>query len=241
MPGYIDLHCHWVAEVDDGAPTIAEGIEMLRALRALGFETVIGTPHLRPALFDTKRADLQAAYDRMLPQIQACTDLPKVALSSEHYFDDIVFFQLLGGEGIPYPGNRAALLEFPTDSIPARVNDRLFDLRRKGMRPVIAHPERCSPIWKRSELMEEVVDRGTVLLMDVAALAGKYGRTVRRCAETLLEAGLYYAACSDAHRVTDVPAVAEGIGKLRRIVGDAEADFLLIHGPAGVLAGKVDL
>jgi protein-tyrosine phosphatase len=241
MTGYIDLHCHWVAEIDDGAPTIAEGIEMLRVLRSIGFETAIGTPHLRPGLFDTKRADLQAAFTRMLPEIESRADLPKVALAAEHYFEDTVFFELLQGQGLPYPGDRAALLEFPADGIPARIADRLFDLRRKGIRPVIAHPERCAPVWKRPETMEELVDRGTVLLMDVAALAGKYGRTVRRCAETLLEAGLYYAVCSDAHRVTDLSAVAEGLARLRKTVGDSEADFLLIDGPGGVLAGKVDL
>jgi protein-tyrosine phosphatase len=241
MPEYIDLHCHWVAAIDDGVRTPAEGIELLQRLRRAGFGKVIATPHMRPGLFDNQRADICAAYDRMKAAMSAESNLPEVDVSSEHYFDDIVFNRLMAGEGLPYPGGKAVLIEFHGHNMPARVADRLFDLRRKGLRPVLAHPERYAPVWKRPEMMEEFVDRGTVLLMDVGALAGKYGRASRKCAEHLVEAGLYYAVCSDAHRPSDVDDVVEGISRLKRIVGDEEAEFLLLDGPRAVLEGKVDL
>ncbi len=241
MTGFIDLHCHWVAGIDDGATTPAESLAMLRGLHRAGFDTVIATPHMRPGLFDNEVADLRSAYESTRLALQADDDLPEVALSSEHYFDDVVFQRLMTGQALPYPGDRAVLIEFHSSIIPTRVADRLFDLRRKGLRPVIAHPERCTPVWRRPELMEEMVDRGIVLLMDVGALTGKYGRSARKCAEDLLERGLYYAVSSDAHSLRDVDAVVEGIAKLRRMVGDEEAEFLLIDGPRAVLDGKVDL
>jgi protein-tyrosine phosphatase len=241
MPEFIDLHCHWVADIDDGVRTVEEGVDLLQRLRKAGFGTVIATPHMRPGLFDNDRASIQAAYDRMKLALDGTPDLPALDLSSEHYFDDVVFDRLMAGEALPYPGGRAVLVEFHGHNMPARVADRFFDLRRKGLRPVLAHPERYSPVWKRPEMMEDYVDRGTVLLMDVAALAGKYGRATRKCAEQLVDAGLYYAVCSDAHRPNDVSDVAEGIACLRRMVGTEEADFLLIDGPRAVLEGKVDL
>lgn len=242
MPGYIDLHCHWVADIDDGARTVGDGIELLRRLKAAGFHTVIATPHMRPGLFDNTRQDIVSAYELMSPHVQARGDeLPAVDLSSEHYFDDVVFSRLMAGEALPYPGGRGVLIEFATHNLPARLPDRLFDLRRKGMRPVVAHPERYTQVIKSPELMEDLVDRGTVLLMDIGALVGKYGRASRKCAERLLEAGLYYAACSDAHRVDDVDAVVEGIARLKQLAGDEEAQFLLSDGPRAVLDGKVDL
>jgi protein-tyrosine phosphatase len=241
MPGYIDLHCHWVPNIDDGAQSAAEGLELLQRLRRVGFEVVIATPHMRPGLFDNSRSDIVAAYELTKGWLDGKENLPAVDVSCEHYFDDIVFNRLMCGEGLPYPGGRGVLIEFHGHNMPARVAERLFDLRRKGLRPVLAHPERYSPVWRRPEIMEEFVDRGTVLLMDVGALAGKYGRAARRCAEHLVEAGAYYAVCSDAHRPTDVDAVAEGIARLRRMVGEEEAEFLLFHGPKAVLEGKVDL
>jgi protein-tyrosine phosphatase len=241
MAGYIDLHCHWVADIDDGVRTHAESVELLQRLRKAGFEKVIATPHMRPGLFENTRDSIQAAYERAAAGLAGIEGLPAVDVSSEHYFDDVVFDRLMKGEGLPYPGGKAVLIEFHGHSMPARVNDRLFDLRRKGLRPVLAHPERYSPVWRKPEMMEDFVDRGTVLLLDVAALMGKYGRAARRCSEELVDAGLYYAACSDAHRPADVQDVEEGIARLRGLVGKEEGDFLLIDGPAAVLAGKVDL
>ncbi len=242
MPGYIDLHCHWVAGIDDGARTAEEGLELLRRLKRLGYGQVIGTPHMRPGLFDNDRQDIVSSYEQMLPLVRSQGDaVPQVGLSSEHYFDDLVFGRLMGGEALPYPGQKAVLIEFAAQALPARLPDRLFDLRRKGLRPVVAHPERYAPVVRRPELMEDLVDRGTVLLMDVGALAGKYGRASRKCAEQLLEAGLYYAVCSDAHRPEDVDEIAEGIARLKALEGEEEARFLLEEGPRAVLEGKVDL
>ena len=241
MSGYIDLHSHWVAGIDDGVATHAEGIELLRELGRIGFGRVIATPHMRPGMFDNTREDLTTAYQLTASEAAADTTLPELGLACEHFFDATVFDRLMADQGLPYPGGKAVLVEFPSDHLPARLADRLFDLRRKGLRPVIAHPERYSPVWKSLEAMEDLVDRGMVLLMDVAALAGKYGRAPRKAAERMLDAGLYYAVCSDAHRPSDVEAVAEGMRRLRKLVGNDEAAFLLSDGPAAILAGKVDL
>jgi protein-tyrosine phosphatase len=78
------------------------------------------------------------------------------------------------------------------------------------------------------------------MLLDVAALAGKYGRAPRKSAERLLEEGMYYAACSDAHRASDVEDVKRGIDELADRVGDEEVAFLLRDGPAAILEGRVD-
>ena len=108
------------------------------------------------------------------------------------------------------------------------------------MRPVLAHPERYEPVWKKIEVLEPLLDGGAVLMLDVAALAGKYGRAPRKAAEALLEAGFYQAACSDAHGVKDVVDVEKGIRALFDQAGDEEASFLLAGGPREILDGTVE-
>ncbi|HPB98858.1 MAG TPA: protein tyrosine phosphatase, partial [Polyangiaceae bacterium] len=73
------------------------------------------------------------------------------------------------------------------------------------------------------------------------AMVGKYGRAPQKAAERMLEAGLYYAVCSDAHRPEDVAQVVAGLERIRALVGDEEFDFLLKEGPHRVLTGTVDL
>jgi protein-tyrosine phosphatase len=239
--GFVDLHCHWVAAIDDGARSTTESIELLRGLKSIGFDRVVATPHMRPGMFDNTKADLERAYEKTVAAIAGAADLPELGLSSEHWFDDVVFARLLAGEALPYPGGHAALVEFPTQTFPAKVTHRFFDMRTRKLRPVLAHPERYEPVWRDIEVLDPIVDGGTLLLLDVAALAGKYGRAPRRAAEELLEGGYYYAACSDAHAPRDVTEVEKGIKALFEQAGTEEACFLLRDGPKAILAGTVEV
>ena len=240
MRGFIDLHCHWVASIDDGAKSVADSIAMLRGLRQAGFDRVIATPHMRPGMFDNTKQDLEAAYARTRSEIASAEGMPALDLSSEHFFDEVVFERFMSGDVLPYPGGNAALVEINTRLFPAKLEHRFFDLMRKGIRPVLAHPERYEPVWKDIHVLDAVVDGGAVLLLDVAALAGKYGKAPQRAAESLLEEGYYYAACSDAHKPSDVEAVKRGIDELEDVAGKEEAEFLLAEGPAQILSGDVD-
>jgi protein-tyrosine phosphatase len=237
MPGFVDLHCHWIPGVDDGAPTLEAAQGILAGLAGLGFERVVATPHMRPGMFDNAAAGLRASFEAADASLALTPGLPARALSSEHFFDDIVFRRLLAGEGLPYPGGAAVLLEFYSNDFPPRIDQLLSQLRRQGLTPVIAHPERYQPIWKRPEVLERLLDLGAVALLDIAALAGKYGRHPQRSAERLLDAGMYHAACSDAHRPEDVAAVAAGIAVVRRRYGEEELALLLREGPLEILAG----
>jgi protein-tyrosine phosphatase len=189
-------------------------------------------------MFDNRKEDLVEAFERMQPAVRATVGLPDVALSSEHYFDDVVYERLKGGNALPYPGGRAVLLEFWENEFPGVVLHRLFDLRQRGLLTVIAHPERYRFLWRSPEVLERLVDAGAAALLDTAALVGKYGREPKRCAEELLERGLYHAACSDAHRTNDVAYVEKGMRVIAETYGEDEIDFLFGRGPKAILAGE---
>lgn len=250
--GFVDLHCHWVASIDDGARTTSEGVEMLRGLRALGFDHVIATPHMRPGMFDNDRERLQRAFAAMDEVLESSEGLPAVHLSSEHFFDDVVFGRLIRGEAIPYPRladappptardgrgpTRPVLIEFGPTAFPLGIQHRLFDLRRAGLVPIIAHPERYEPVWRDDACLEPLLDAGAHLLLDICSLVGKYGRAPQRAAEKLLEDEAYEAACSDAHKPRDVETVAQAFLRLEALAGKVEATRLLADGPRAILHG----
>lgn len=243
MRGFVDLHCHWIAGIDDGARTVDASLAMLRGLKQAGFDTVMATPHMRPGMFDNDRPALEAAFEKMRPHLAGDSELPAVHLASEHFFDEIVFERLLRGQGLPYPDvanavpgrRRAVLVELPTQTFPPRIDRRFFDLGKAGLRPVLAHPERYQPVWKDDTCLDPLLDAGAWLLLDVCALVGKYGRASQKAAERLLDDEAYEAACSDAHRPEDAEIVMEAIATLTKRVGAEEAERLLGGGPRAIL------
>ena len=238
--GFVDLHSHWIAAIDDGCRTPDDGVELLRSLRAAGFTTVCATPHMRTGMFENDKRDLERAYAAMTPWLDraraAGADLPEVHLGSEHYFDDVVYRRLLGGEAVPFPGPlRAALVELPVQAFPLQVQARLFDLRRAGITVIIAHPERYQPLWKDTGAVEPLLDAGAHLQLDIQSLVGKYGRMAQKTAEKLLEEDAYELAASDAHKPSDVEDVVSSINRLERLVGKDETRRLLADAPRALI------
>ncbi len=249
VQGFVDLHCHWIAGIDDGVRSPEDGLELLRRLRRVGFSIVVATPHMRPGMFENDKAALQASFAAMEATTRGHDDLPEVHLASEHFFDDLVFTRLVKGEGLPYPhfgpvpgtsgaptgAKRGVLIELNPQGFPPQLAHRFFDLGRAGLRPVLAHPERYQPVWKDDACLEPLVDAGACLLLDVCSLVGKYGRASQKAAEKLLDEDAYEAACSDAHRPDDADVTKKAIAALERRVGEDEAGRLLVHGPRGIL------
>jgi protein-tyrosine phosphatase len=247
LRGFVDLHCHWISGIDDGVKSPEDGIELLRRLRKVGFDLVVATPHMRPGMFENDKRALEHAFATMCVHLVEQTDLPDVHLASEHFFDDVVFARLIKGQGLPYPdlakggsapaapSTRAILIELSPQAFPTQLQRRLFDLRRAGLRPILAHPERYQPVWKDDACLDPLLDAGACLLLDLCALTGKYGRASQKSAEKLLEEEAYEAACSDAHRPSDVDEVARALEKLEKRAGSAEMERLLRDAPRRIL------
>ncbi|HKP55571.1 MAG TPA: CpsB/CapC family capsule biosynthesis tyrosine phosphatase [Polyangiales bacterium] len=240
LSGLCDLHCHYVPSVDDGVTSVAEGLSLCQRLAEIGFSTVVATPHMRPGMFDNDKPQLTAAFESFRAAVAGQSGLPELGLASEHFFDDTFMARLGNGGTLPYPGGHAALVEFPPDRFPLGLDDCLFRMRVRGLRPVIAHPERYAPVWQDIASLEHLLERGALALLDTMALVGKYGRKPKHTAERLLEEELYFAACSDSHKPADVDVMAQGIARLIELCGAERAQELLGERPRQILAGSVD-
>lgn len=238
MAGFVDLHCHWLPGVDDGVSSLDEAAALLAGLGALGFERIIATPHVRTGVFDNDPSALSAAFDSARLALGARGGLPALGLGAEHFLDDVVLERLLDGAGLPHEAGRAVLIELEPSGFSPHLERVIARLARAGWLPVLAHPERYRPLWREPERLEQLLDAGAVALLDVAAVVGKYGRQPAETAWALLELGLYRAACSDAHRAADVPAVERGMQRLAERYGAGELRRLLESGPRAILEGR---
>ncbi len=224
---------------------------MLSGLYELGFSHVVATPHMRPGTFDNTPEDLKRGYRQTEAELRSPVNsvpLPELSLGSEHFFSSEVLEKVFRGEALPYDGQRVLsperrltgtlLLEFHDMSPLGPIESQLRRIQAAGYQPLIAHPERYLAFWKKPSLAERFVELGICFLLDTAALSGKYGARSKKAALQLLELGAYAGACSDAHRPSDIPLVAQGMATIESLFGSAEVDFLFRQGPTELLAGK---
>ncbi len=236
--GLVDLHCHLLWAVDDGVETAAEAVQGARLLASLGFTDVAPSPHASdghpsgdPALCDARRAELTAEL------AQAAVKLA-VHRNAENRLDE-AFLERAGGDRRRGIGEtqRWALVELPFRTPVPRLPDLVFKLRRLGVSPLFAHPERCLE-FENPGRAEEVVRLGGALQLNVAALIGLYGKGSRKLAERFLGEGLYAVAATDLHHAEGAEEwVPEALETLEKRAGRAGFDTLLDRNPRHILAG----
>ena len=65
MQGIIDIHCHILPGIDDGAQTVREAREMLKMQYRDGVRKIILTPHYRPGMFEPSVSQIYRTYYRL--------------------------------------------------------------------------------------------------------------------------------------------------------------------------------
>ena len=193
-----DVHCHILPGVDDGARDMAESLAMLAAAKAAGVTSMVCTPHCRDPYFD-----YCAMCDAFEMLREKANGFP-MALGFEVYQPKLVELGMDWAERLAVRGSRDFLLELPerADKREFDLYERtVFELQGKGLRVIIAHPERCRAIQNDVGIARNLVRMGCRLQASADFVAG--GRTggARKVARRLLDENLYTYIASDAHRV----------------------------------------
>lgn len=236
--GRIDLHNHLLFGLDDGAVDADESLDLGRLLVSAGFTDVVTTPHHRqdfaptPEAVAARRLDVQALFD--------ANDVPlRLHGGREHHLTPELLERLANGEAETLADGPYLLLELPFGSPVPALNQVLFQLRVRGVKPLIAHPERCAHFQNRPEAAREVVDAGGHLQLEIGSLSGLYGAPAARCAEAWLEAGLVSVVATDAHHPRSTREIlGRGLETLERKLGTAMLSRLLEENPSRVLRGE---
>ncbi len=213
-------------------------LEMVNAVAALGFTTLSVTPHQRARMFLPTAEVIGSAYTALHAAVSEAFPNLTLELAAENYWDEVLQ-ERMTSQSIPsYGGGPAFLFELPPPIMPARLADRLFELRMNGKLPVMAHPERYVAIQKDPAKAEEL-GRVSALVVDLGAIDGAHGRAEMKTARKLLEDGLAHAAATDIHSPDDQRAIAAGLAWIRKRLGDEALTRLLDENPRRILTGEL--
>jgi protein-tyrosine phosphatase len=232
----IDLHSHILPGLDDGARSLEDAREIARGAIGDGITTMAATPHVR-ADYPTTPDEMEAGVEELRADFEQQGIELEVVPGGE--LDIGLLWQVLPADLARFTlgqTGRYLLLEMPYRGSPIALVGAAARLRRRGITPVVAHPERNPVVQDRPDSLGSLLRAGALLQVTAASLDGRLGRAAQLCAQRLLELGVVHAIASDAH----APTLREvGLASAAQAVGDSElARFLTHDAPAAILAGR---
>ena len=232
----VDIHCHILAEVDDGPKSWDISREMCRMAAADGIEHIVATPH----------ANDRYHYDRdylskLLDYLRQLTEgVPNLTLGCDfHLSYENLRDVLVRPEKYLIEGSRYLLVELSNYSVPVQVNDCFTQLADLGITPVLTHPERNPILQRTPERVLRWVEQGCAVQVTASVLTGSWGEGAWRTAEWLLKRDAVHVLATDAHDVKyRVPVLSGARDAVADVYGEDVARALVEDNPRAVISGQ---
>lgn len=236
----IDLHCHILPGIDDGAVDISTSLAMAKASVENGVTTLACTPHILPGLYNNTGPLIRRAIEQ-LQQTLDSEGLPlRLVTGADNHITPDFLAGLRAGRLLSLADSRYVLVEPPHHVAPLRMEDFFFDLITGGYAPVLTHPERLTWIKSHYAIIERLARSGVWMQITAGSLTGAFGRGPRYWAERMLDEGIVHILATDAHNMDHRPPnLGEGRDYAAKRVGDDEAWHLVLTRPQGILANEL--
>lgn len=236
----IDLHCHILPSIDDGAQTMTGSLEMARQAVAEGIHTIVATPHHKNGKYDNERVNIIQQVKQLNDELQQYK-MPLQILPGQEVrlYGDLLEDYEAGKIVTLNENNKYILIEFPSNHVPRYAEQLLYEICVKGITPIIVHPERNAELIERSDMLYNFVSKGALTQVTAGSLLGNFGKKIKNFSLQLVEHNLTHMIASDAHNVTSRGFhLRESYGLIEKEFGrDVMSDLkenasLLINGKA---------
>jgi protein-tyrosine phosphatase len=236
----IDIHSHIMPEIDDGARTIEEAVEMARIAAEDGIEQMVSTPHMFNGLSENPEPS------EILRRVAALNDALervgesriKILPGNEVHVSHEIAEQAKNNRVTRINQRNYMLVEFPQLMVPVGADELFYKLQLYGVRPILVHPERNSQIQSRPSLVGRFVQRGVLIQVTAMSVTGEFGPAAKTCADTLLRHDYVHFLATDAHRANRRPPIlSKGRDAAAAIIGAERARALVEDNPRAVVNG----
>jgi protein-tyrosine phosphatase len=232
----IDLHCHILPGLDDGASDVDVSLAMARIAVAQGIETTACTPHILPGLYHNSGSAIRQAVVALRQRFEAeAIPLRLVTGADVHMCPDFVS-GLRSGQLISLGDSRYVLVEPPHHTVPPHFESFFFNLVAAGYVPILTHPERLFWVSSHYGAIGRLVRAGVWMQLTAGSFAGAFGRNALYWAERMLDEGCVHLIATDAHDTERRPPdLARGREIVAKRAGAEEAQRLVLTRPLAIL------
>ncbi|MGE7647263.1 tyrosine-protein phosphatase [Peribacillus frigoritolerans] len=198
----IDIHCHILPGVDDGATDIKESLNMARKAVEAGITHIFATPHHLNEKYVNVKNDI---IDRVV-RLNESFQLENIPLTIHHGQEVRIhreIFTSLEKEEILTLDDKGTyiLLELPSGRVPTYTQEVIYELLLKGITPIVVHPERNKELIENHKLLFEMVQEGALTQLTSGSIIGNFGKSIQSFSKKIIEHNLAHFIATDAHNI----------------------------------------
>ncbi len=238
----IDIHNHIVWGIDDGSSNEDISLEMGLIAVSSGISDIIATPHCIPGSFENYCGqEFDEAFFRLREKLkqERSTSRLNIHRGMEVFACETTPQDLESGRICCLAESNYMLIECEFGEDPWFFRDVLGALLQRGVRPIIAHPERYYFVQDDTRFIFDLLNMGCALQLDSASITGDFGRECRSVALELLSSSAVQLVGSDAHdTATRTPDMREAADIVARNFSVNYANLLFYENPKRILSNR---
>lgn len=199
---YIDIHNHILPGIDDGAASIEDTDDLIAGMKELGISNAIATPHTFFGRWDNTAQSIHTAFEKQYTE--ESKDPHFIVRGASEYMLDPRLIARANTEPLLCLKDNYLLVELNLFTCPMDLYELLFELKIKGYKIVIAHPERYAYFHDSLHKFEKLKEFEVEFQMNLLSLTGYYSKAILKCTQELLKNDFYNYTGSDIHHLQHI-------------------------------------
>ncbi len=235
----IDIHSHIIPNVDDGARSVEETFNILKEAQEAGFTDVILTSHFLLNYYETNAQELIFWKEKLQEVLKKQGTKINLHSGMEIYITNQMEELLENKKILTLANSRYMLIELPLATNVKYFDYVVYYLEAKGIKPIIAHPERYKCVQKDPDIVEEYIEKGCLIQCNYGSIVNLYGREAEKTIKTILKRNQVHFLGSDVHRENGTYLIIlDAIKKIRKIIGENKINELTTINPKKILQNE---
>ncbi len=198
----IDIHCHILGGVDDGAQDIDASMSMIKHAASEGITKIIATPHHKNGKYDNIASSIKDKVIELNQRVKEENLSIEILPGQEPRIYGELLEDYEKGEILTLNHSKYIFIELPSNHVPRYTKKMLFDVQLAGLSPIIVHPERNSEIIENPSILYKLIEQGVATQITASSVTGHFGKKIKKFSLQLIEANQAHFIASDAHNLS---------------------------------------
>jgi tyrosine-protein phosphatase YwqE len=139
----------------------------------------------------------------------------EIEAAAEYYYDEY-FLELLKTDNLLTIHKEYLLFELSYLTKPSGIDEVIFKIQTKGLKPLLAHPERY-PFLKMADYTK-YKEAGCLFQLNILSLTGHYGEQAMNNATQLIELGYIDFLATDLHHMHHIHLIKKNALKNEKLL-----------------------